>query len=429
MTLELASMRRTLQAAIVAMLAGAVGAILIAVIGSGLLAMALASCAAFGALAAALVAVASSVMVSRQRDVEEGEQDLFLRLNRDRSEQTIRAGNCPRPHPLRRWIARALFGHHLLVGDTVRVRSLQEIQRSLGTDGTLDGLPFMDEMAAFCGKSARVYRVLDKIYDYGRSRRMRRLDDAVLLVGLRCDGAAHGNCQAACYLIWKCAWLEPIDTSDVNATTMVDHTPMLPMLTRSTGIQPVASPESQPLIYRCQYTTLTSATRTMGALDLSRAVGAVAIGNVSLSAFIVAVLTRFANAVQVLRGGATYPACPRFEKVALESVASLAPGQWVRVNQPAQIAATLDRNSKNRGLWFDRDMLKHSGQTYRVLGRVERIVDINSGHMIPMKTPCIVLDGVDYSGEFQWFGEQHDYTYWREAWLTPADAPGSAVHP
>jgi hypothetical protein len=401
---------------------------MIVVIGSGPLAMALASCAALGALAAALVAVASGVMVSRQRDVEEGEEDLFLRLNRDRSEQAVGAGNCPRPHPLRRWIARSLFGHHLLVGDTVQVRSLQEIQRSLGTDGTLDGLPFMDEMAVFCGKSARVYRVLDKIYDYGRSRRMRRLDDAVLLVGLRCDGAAHGSCQAACYLIWKRAWLEPIAASGVNANTVVDYTPMLPMLTRSAGIQPVASPESQPLIYRCQYTTLTSATRAMGPLDLSRAVGAVVVGNVSLAAFTVAALTRFANAVQVLRGGAAYPACPRLEKVGSEPAASLAPGQWVRVNQPAQIAATLDRNSKHRGLWFDRDMLKHSGQMYRVLRRVERIVDINSGRMIPMKTPCIVLDGVDYSGEFQWFGEQHDYTYWREAWLTPADAPGSAAH-
>ena len=25
----------------------------------------------------------------------------------------------------------------------------------------------------------------------------------------RCDGAAHAGCQAACYLVWKEAWLEP----------------------------------------------------------------------------------------------------------------------------------------------------------------------------------------------------------------------------
>ena len=44
--------------------------------------------------------------------------------------------------------------------------------------------------------------------------------------------------------------------------------------------------------------------------------------------------------------------------------------------------------------------------------------------MIPMKTACIVLEDVHYSGEFQGFGEQHDYLYWREAWLEPVD-PGS----
>ena len=77
----------------------------------------------------------------------------------------------------------------------------------------------------------------------------------------------------------------------------------------------------------------------------------------------------------------------------------------------------MDYNSKNRGLWFDRDMLKHAGQAYRVRGRIEKIIDVKSGEMIAMKTPCIALEGVHYSGEFQGFGEQHDYLYWREAWL------------
>ena len=106
---------------------------------------------------------------------------------------------------------------------------------------------------------------------------------------------------------------------------------------------------------------------------------------------------------------------------------SLQPGQWVRVRSSEEIARTLDKNSKNRGLWFDRDMLKHCGSLRQVRSRVHKIIDIRTGTMIPMKTACIMLEDVHYSGEFQGFGEQHDYLYWREAWLEPIDPGGSAA--
>jgi len=35
----------------------------------------------------------------------------------------------------------------------------------------------------------------------------------------------------------------------------------------------------------------------------------------------------------------------------------------------------------------------------------------------------VVLDHVDASGEFQWFNEQHDYAFWREAWLERIESP------
>ena len=86
----------------------------------------------------------------------------------------------------------------------------------------------MDEMAAFCGREAVVYRVVDKIYDYGRSRLMRRLDDCVLLTGLRCDGSAHAGCEAACYLIWKSQWLEPLSEASLKVAT--DNVPVAPLV-------------------------------------------------------------------------------------------------------------------------------------------------------------------------------------------------------
>ena len=50
--------------------------------------------------------------------------------------------------------------------------------------------------------------------------------------------------------------------------------------------------------------------------------------------------------------------------------------------------------------------------------RIDRILE-KSGRMLEMKTPCIVLDGVEASGEYLRFCAQHEYLYWREAWLAP----------
>jgi hypothetical protein len=41
--------------------------------------------------------------------------------------------------------------------------------------------------------------------------------------------------------------------------------------------------------------------------------------------------------------------------------------------------------------------------------------------MLRMKIPCVVLEGVDASGEHVRFLAQHDYPFWREAWLERVD--------
>jgi hypothetical protein len=377
-------------------------------------------------LSAALLAIAAAIAIVRQKRIHDGKTDLYLALNTARSEGVItKSSRVPARGNGRRWLARTALGHHLLVGDLVRIRSLEEIKETLDADGTLDGLPFMDEMAACCGRTARVYRIVDKIYDYGRSRKMRRLDGAVLLVGLRCDGSGHGGCEAACYLIWKRQWLERVDAG-LTFTSVLTETTTLPLTRYPRVISPAREQATLPtnVSYRCQYTQLSAATRPLARFDLRRVFGALIVGNVTMGAFLIAALTRYFNFVQTLRQGVRFPSMPGDAGVDSDGKASpLRPGQRVRVRTPEQIALTLDRNSKNKGLWFDADMLKHCGQVHRVLGRVERIIDVNSGRSIPMKTPCVALADVHYSGEFQWFGEQHDFLYWREAWLDLIDEP------
>src|SRR5262249_18548515 len=115
--------------------------------------------------------------------------------------------------PIRRWLARLSLGHDLIVGDLVEVRSWSEICETLDSNGCLEGLPFMPEMLQMCGKRAHVFRSAHRIFDYRKTRRMRHLHGAVLLVGTVCDGSSHGGCEAACHTIWKAAWLRRIDNA------------------------------------------------------------------------------------------------------------------------------------------------------------------------------------------------------------------------
>jgi hypothetical protein len=105
----------------------------------------------------------------------------------------------------------------------------------------------------------------------------------------------------------------------------------------------------------------------------------------------------------------------------------IANGDLVTVRPLEQIVPTLNRDSKNRGLWFDVEMIKHCGQQYRVQGRVERIIDAATGRLLEMKSPCIVLENADCSGEFQCFGAQHEYLYWRDVWLAKVEPPQGPV--
>jgi len=135
-------------------------------------------------------------------------------------------------------------------------------------------------------------------------------------------------------------------------------------------------------------------------------------------------LTRLFNRVDRLRGGVGYPPLAHStRKKTPAPTYGLAPGDTVRVLGSERIAATLDEGSRNRGLWFDHEMIKHCGEHCRVSRRIDRIIDIATGQLLAMKTPCLILQGVDSSGEFMRFWAQHEYLYWREVWLEPEDGP------
>src|SRR5215468_10258420 len=85
----------------------------------------------------------------------------------------------------------------LRVGDIVEVRSPEEILATLDANGELESLPFMPEMLRYCGQRLTVYKVANKLCDTVSRSGMRKMDNAVHLSGVRCDGGAHDGCQAA----------------------------------------------------------------------------------------------------------------------------------------------------------------------------------------------------------------------------------------
>src|SRR5262245_37397665 len=108
-------------------------------------------------------------------------------------------------------------------GDSVEVRSAEEILATLDERGALDGMPFMPEMLAFCGKRFTVRSRADSTCDTVSASGMRKMERTVHLNMLRCDGAAHGGCQAGCLLFWKEAWLRRVPASAEQQPSQNGH--------------------------------------------------------------------------------------------------------------------------------------------------------------------------------------------------------------
>ena len=106
---------------------------------------------------------------------------------------------------------------NLRVGEIVEVRSEAEILATLDGRGELDGLPFMPEMLQWCGRRFRVDKLALKLCDTIGWTGMYRMRNAVHLEGSRCDGQAHGGCQAGCIIYWKEAWLKRVPAGERRA--------------------------------------------------------------------------------------------------------------------------------------------------------------------------------------------------------------------
>ena len=302
----------------------------------------------------------------------------------------------------------------------MEIRSLDEILATLDDRGERDSLPFMPEMEAWCGRQARVFRRVDKIFDWITSSGLRRMQDTVILEGLRCDGRDHGGCQADCPILWKEAWLRRASKKPTPEGTRATGSASRLDLRRFTTRIDAETSETR---FVCQLSRLPGATAPTSWNDPRNLLRELLSGNVRLSPFFTFVAILLFNSVQRRIGGVRFPVLASAQQQKTpQAVLNLQPGELVRVKSKHEIEQTLNAQFKNRGLWFDKEMTRFCGGTYKVRARVERQIDERTGKMMIFATPCITLEGVTATGEYFEFAPLDERIYWREIWLNRVTA-------
>ena len=349
------------------------------------------------------------------------------------------------------------------IGDVVEVKSAEEILAELDERGELDSLPFMPEMLQFCGRRFVVDKIAFKTCDTATWTGLRRMTNTVHLAGVRCDGRAHGGCQAGCLIFWKTDWLTKISGPSQGLATPEqlrpersmqrqpgpDAGPAASHVAERSGCTeerltevamgacrpPDAGGASDQPAYSCQATELTRAAPVgIPFWDPRQYVQDVRTGNAPVRQVVRGIPVGMFNRMQDLtrrtlperlwiRGGQRYPFIQGTADKSPTETLDLQPGEWVRVKSIEEISATLNAENSNRGLSFDREMLKYCGRTAQVLRRVDHIIDESSGQMLTMKTPCIVLADVTCTADYHRSCPRGIYAYWREIWLERVPAP------
>jgi hypothetical protein len=94
----------------------------------------------------------------------------------------------------------------LQAGDLVRVRSEEEVRRTLSAWNELRGCAFLEGMWQYCGTTQRVLKLVERFVDE------RDAKGIVLLDGLMCQGTPYyGRCDRSCFYFWREEWLEKVE--------------------------------------------------------------------------------------------------------------------------------------------------------------------------------------------------------------------------
>jgi hypothetical protein len=283
----------------------------------------------------------------------------------------------------------------------------------------------MPEMLRYFGKQFTVSAQVERACDMFHSGVV-RMPKTVMLDDLRCDGSGHDGCQAQCRLYWKEAWLRP--ASSVAATNPLDDQSLMELarLTKANVHSATSTPDTPT--FRCQATELMRGSERVRWYSPGSFVRELTGGNVGpvrwVWVMIGAVFQEIGLRLGLLSRAPFRPNQLAGNGSVAAAARGLRPGELVQIRSKEEIGGTLGETGKNRGLWFDREMVPYCGKTARVKTKVERFIDDGTGRMIELKSDCYILDGVvcnSYRSDKRWFCPRAIYPWWRESWLEPLD--------
>lgn len=303
----------------------------------------------------------------------------------------------------------------LTQGQLVEVRSAREIAATLDVDGRLDGVPFMPEMAIHCGRSFRVLRRADITCVEGHG--LRRMDAAVFLADVRCDGSAHDGCQRRCLIFWKEAWLKPVESV---SSALIEDKQSEPAAKDAL----VNFPTRKNGRYLCQSTVLATATTDLPSWNLLPFVSQVRDGELAVTRFVLIIALALLNLLRTRLGFKDVGRLTGPKSKSSKDGLRLQPGEWVRVKSHDEIKQTLDAAGRNRGLLFEPEMSDYSGKRFQMDFSIKRMIHEETGEMLHLKN-TVALKGLTCQGLCAKSCPRSNYWFWREDWLdrVPTHSP------
>ncbi|MEV0162891.1 hypothetical protein B0I32_115239 [Nonomuraea fuscirosea] len=95
-------------------------------------------------------------------------------------------------------------------GELVRIKSKDEILDTLNDDLLNRGLGFEEEMARYCGRTARVRARVERCLDEKTGRMLHMKSPCIILDDLVCEGVYNANCPREFVPFWREIWLERV---------------------------------------------------------------------------------------------------------------------------------------------------------------------------------------------------------------------------
>ena len=296
-----------------------------------------------------------------------------------------------------------------LPGDLVEVRSAAEVLATLDEKGTLESLPFMPEMLAFCGRQFRVSRQAFKTCV--DDQEMRRLEDTVFLEDVRCDGASHGGCARACLVFWKTAWLKRAGSASMTSGSNAKL--------NAADLTSLATHNGQ---FFCQSSEIISASTPLPWWNLRQYLWDLKYNHIPILQFARSLFIAIYNKTVPRLGFSTWALVVGSGQAnAVVQPLNLRPGELVRVKSLDQIKGTLDPEGKHQNLLFAPAMAEFSGRVLRVRDRVENIVLEGTTRQRKIHD-TVLLEGATCDGVCHRMCPRQSLLFWRECWLERVEA-------